>query len=315
MADSMVCPNRPAAPPPKKAGETPATSTSEAFSEHSGLAPQPFTEAPVIVLPGSSPETPAIKDDAYSTQTASSPARPSGDIFANLEGSFVLVHPGAYLMGSPEYEAGRGSDEVIHEVTLTRPFHIQKAPVTQKLWQAVMGNNPASFKESAENFPVETVTWNECQEFLRRLNEFSRGRRRLPTEAEWECACRAGGATAFSTGDISELYCGRDEILWQTGWYCANSGRRSCPVGRKNPNGWGLLDMHGNIGEWCLDWYGSYPAASCQDPLGPNGGTVKVVRGGSWFSSAKNCRSASRFYWPPNLKSDCIGFRLVKETS
>ena len=237
------------------------------------------------------------------------------DIFASLESSFVLVVPGTFLMGSPDFELGRSSDETIHEVTLAKAFHMQNTPVTQGLWKAVMGTDPASFKDGWEDLPVVGISWNECREFLRRLNSTLDSKYRLPTEAEWEYGCRAGSAAAFATGDISELYCGRDPILWETGWYCGNSGRKRRPVAQKSPNAWQLFDMHGNVSEWCEDWYADYPEEPCTDPCGPMSGSGKVVRGGSWFSSAKNCRSAARYHWPPNSKSDSIGFRLVREPS
>ena len=272
-----------------------------------------LVEGPVQVLDTSVPAGSTGEPSDTKTFPISSRAPDETDIFASFESSFVLVAAGTFLMGSPDCEAGRGGDETIHEVTITKPFCIQNTAVTQALWKAVMGVNPASFQEGGDDLPVESVSWNECREFLRRLNSITEGKYRLPTEAEWEFACRAGSSTAFADGDISELYCGRDPVLREMGWYCGNSGRKTRPVGRKNPNGWGLFDMHGNVSEWCLDWYGSYPAESCIAPCGPASGAGKVVRGGSWFGSAKNCRSASRFYWPPNSKSDFIGLRLVRE--
>jgi formylglycine-generating enzyme required for sulfatase activity len=236
------------------------------------------------------------------------------DIIASVESTFVLVAPGTFLMGSPDYEAGRGGDETVHEVTLTKPFYMQKTPVMQGLWMAVMGSNTAFFRDGGNDLPMEGISWDECQQFLRKLNSIKDGNYRLPTEAEWEYACRAGSTTPFENGKISELYCGRDPILWETGWYCGNSGKASRPVARKSPNAWGLYDMHGNVCEWCQDWYGDYSTGSRTDPRGPESGPGKVVRGGSWFSNSKNCRSAARFHWPSNYQSDFIGFRLLKET-
>ncbi len=239
--------------------------------------------------------------------------RPGGERFS--DSSFVPVAPGTFLMGSPDYETGRSSDEIIREVTLTKGFHMQKTPVTQGQWKAVMGNNPASFSEGGDDCPVESISWNECQEFIRRLNAGKDSIYRLPTEAEWEYACRAGSFTPFCSGEISELYCAHDPVLSEAGWYCGNSGRKSRPVAQKSPNALGLYDMHGNVSEWCQDWYGEYGPDPQTDPSGPKSGPGKVIRGGSWFGNAKNCRSASRFYWPPNSRSEFIGFRLVKETS
>jgi formylglycine-generating enzyme required for sulfatase activity len=231
------------------------------------------------------------------------------------ESSFVLIVPGIFLMGSPEYETGRSNDEIMHVVTLTTSFYVQKTPVTQGQWKAVMGDNPASFLDGGDYCPIEGISWDECQEFIRRLNAGKDGIYRLPTEAEWEYACRAGSLTPFCNGEISELYCARDPLLGEVGWYCGNSGRKSRPVGQKSPNAWGLFDMHGNVSEWCQDWYGEYGSDSETDPQGPKSGSAKVIRGGSWFGNAKNCRSASRFHWPPNSRSEFIGFRLVKEIS
>jgi formylglycine-generating enzyme required for sulfatase activity len=241
------------------------------------------------------------------------PPRIGGELLP--ESSFVLIAPGTLLMGSPDYETGRSSDEIMHEVTLTKGFHMQKTQLTQGQWKAVMGNNPASFSDGGDDCPIESISWDQCREFIRRLNAGKDGIYRLPTEAEWEYACRAGSLTPFCGGEISELYCGHDPVLSEAGWYCGNSGRKSRPVAQKSPNAHGLYDMHGNISEWCQDWYGEYGPDSQTDPCGPKSGSGKVIRGGSWFSNAKNCRSASRFYWPPNSRSEFIGFRLVKEIS
>jgi formylglycine-generating enzyme required for sulfatase activity len=254
--------------------------------------------------------SPAAKDVGISRRT-----RLGADIFGSFNDSFVLVSPGTFSMGSPEYETGRYGDETLHEVTISKEFYMQKTPVTQGQWKAVMGNNPASFRDEGADLPIECISWNECEEFLRKLNSGKEGKYRLPTEAEWEYACRAGSGTPFGNGEISEVYCGRDAVLWESGWYCGNSDRKSRPVAGKAPNEWGIYDMHGNIAEWCRDWYGDYPSEPRTDPGGPASGPGKVVRGGSWFSNAKNCRSAARFHWPPNRKSDFIGFRLVREVS
>ena len=237
------------------------------------------------------------------------------DPLASFDSSFVFLAPGTFLMGSPEYENGRSSDEIMHEVTLTKGFYMQKTPLTQGQWKAVMDNNPASFSDGGDDCPIESISWNECQEFIRRLTAGKDGIYRLPTEAEWEYACRAGSLTPFCNGEILELYCADDPLLSEAGWYCGNSGRKSRPVAQKSSNTWGLYDMHGNVSEWCQDWYGEYGSDSQTDPNGPKSGSGKVIRGGSWFSNTKNCRSASRFHWPPNSRSEFIGFRLVKEIS
>ena len=235
--------------------------------------------------------------------------------FASFEAFFVHIAPGTFPMGSPEYETGRSDHEIMHEVTLTKGFYMLKTSVTQGQWKAVMGNNPSSFADGGGNCPVESISWNECQEFIRRLNEGNDGIYRLPTEAEWEYACRAGSLTPLCNGEISELYCAHDPVLSEIGWYCGNAGRKSRPVAQKSPNAWGLYDMHGNVSEWCQDWYGEYGSDSQTDPCGPESASGKVVRGGSWLSNAKNCRSASRFNWLPDAGIEFIGFRLVKEMS
>jgi formylglycine-generating enzyme required for sulfatase activity len=236
-------------------------------------------------------------------------------IFHSLGMVFVYIEAGTFVMGSPETEPGRRPDELQHEVIITKPFYIQSTPITQKQWQAIMGDRPAKFSEAGTDRPVEGITWNRCQEFIKRLNSQGEGVYRLPTEAEWEYACRAHSLTAFPNGEISNLFCDGDPNLDDLAWYCYNAENQTHPVGLKEPNSWGLSDMHGNISEWCQDWYGEYPSTRSADPQGPPSGKEKVVRGGSWFASAKNCRSASRFKWPPNSRTNLhvIGFRLVRE--
>lgn len=173
---------------------------------------------------------------------------------------FVYISPVTFMAGSAPFEPGRNVDELHHEVTLTRGFYLQTTLVTQSQWKAVMGQNPSSFLEDSEEFPVESVSWYECQEFIKRLNGMDQFRYRLPTEAEWECACRAGTVTPFCNGEITEMFCGSDPLLEAVGWYCGNSNREAHPVALKGPNAWGLCDMHGNLCEWCQDWYGEYPS-------------------------------------------------------
>jgi formylglycine-generating enzyme required for sulfatase activity len=157
------------------------------------------------------------------------------------------------------------------------------------------------------------VSWNECQEFIKSVNKKGANSYRLPTEAEWEYACRAGALTSFFNGEMTALFCHRDPLLDAIGWYCGNSGRMTHPVDERKPNDWGLFGMHGNVCEWCQDWYGAYVATPQIDPPGAAFGPGRVVRGGSWFSNSQNCRSASRFYRPPESRSDFVGFRLVRE--
>ena len=163
-------------------------------------------------------------------------------------------------MGSPETELGRGEDELPHEVTITRGFFLQTTAVTQGQWKAVMGNNPSRFSPKGDDHPVESVSWYDCQKFIERLNSSGEHIYRLPTEAEWEYACRAGKFSSCSEGEIIELFCDHDPNLDAVGWYCGNSDRATHPVAQKKPNPWGLYDLHGNVLEWCQDWYGTYPA-------------------------------------------------------
>ena len=230
-------------------------------------------------------------------------------------------------MGSPEDEPGRNQDEVCHEVTITRAFHLQTTPVTQAQWAAVMGANPSHFRDEGANRPVENVSWNDCQNFIDKLNSMGAHVYRLPTEAEWEYACRAGSAGSCAAGDIIELSCQHDAVLDTIGWYCGNSNQTTHSVAQKNPNPWGLYDMHGNVLEWCQDWYAEYGEKKLKrvngnwvtltsprkDPTGPRSGRDRAVRGGSWFSQARQCRAASRSCWSPDSKRNFIGFRLARE--
>ena len=210
----------------------------------------------------------------------------------------IYVAPGSFTMGSPSFEEGRDDNEKQHHVTLTKGFWLGKYEVTQRQWKSVMGYNPSRFKRNG-NRPVEQVSWNECQEFIRKVNKNLNCRARFPNEAEWEYACRAG-----STG----FYAGSG--LGSMGWYDKNSEGTTHTVGRKQPNPWGFYDMHGNVWEWCNDWYGEYSSGSVTDPAGLASGGGRVLRGGSWFSSARDCRSADRNWRNPGYRSNGYGFRL-----
>ena len=176
-----------------------------------------------------------------------------------------------------------------------------------------MGKNPSSFIQGEADCPVDSINWIDCQDFIKKLNTLGEGIYRLPMEAEWEYACRAGSTTALANGDLITVYCDLDPNLDELGWYCGNSGRQTHLVAQKSPNPWGLYDMHGNLAEWCQDWYGPYKETPQTDPNGPPSGPGKLARGGSWFSSAKNCRAAARLHWPPYavLQIQIFGFRLV----
>ena len=195
------------------------------------------------------------------------------------EMEMVWCPPGEFTMGSPRTEEGRGNNETQHRVTLTKGFWMAKTEVTQRQWKSVMGNNPSRFK--GDDLPVENVIWKDCQEFCRKAGLGLR----LPTEAEWEYACRAGSTGPYAgTGKLEDM-----------GWYADNSGSETHPVGRKSPNAWGLCDMHGNVWEWCADWYQKdFGIATVTDPTGPASGSFRVLRGGCWHSFARYCRSADR---------------------
>jgi formylglycine-generating enzyme required for sulfatase activity len=213
------------------------------------------------------------------------------------EDGFVLIAAGEFMMGGNKYP----DEKPVHQVQISKAFEIGKYQVTQALWEAMMNGNPSRFKGA--NLPVETVSWDDAQEFIKKLNAKNDGYiYRLPTEAEWEYACRAG-----TTGD----YAGN---LGELGWYDENSDGRTHPVGEKKANDWGLYDMHGNVSEWCMDWYNkSYYTNSPEvAPQGPASGTGHVFRGGSWDSKAKYCRSALRAIATPDFRFFRIGFRLVR---
>jgi len=215
---------------------------------------------------------------------------------------FVRIPAGKFRMGSPEGENGRSSAEKLHTVTLTKPFELMTTPVTQALWEFVMGGNPSHFKGPVR--PVEEVSWDDAQGFISKLNEmFGVTCFRLPTDAEWEYACRAG-TTSATYGNLDEV-----------AWYENNSGKETHRVGQKQPNAWGLYDMLGNVWEWCQDWYGGYPGGDVVDPVGPSSGSSRVYRGGSWRGDARGVRAALRNYGAPGYRGSTLGFRLARSLS
>jgi formylglycine-generating enzyme required for sulfatase activity len=247
---------------------------------------------------------------------------------------FVRINGGTFKMGSPANKVGHDAEEEPqHKVTMSS-FYMGKYEVTQKEYQEIMGTNPSFSK--GDNLPVENVSWFGAIEYCNKRsqkegltlaytidknqsdpnntssfdnlkwtvtwNKDANGYR-LPTEAEWEYACRAGTTSAYNTGaNISD----------NTGWYNANSGFKTHPVGQKSANAWGLYDMHGNMWEWCWDWYGDYTSDAQTDPVGPISGAGRVRRGGSWYEPAMDLRSAYRAYGYPSYRSVHIGFRLVR---
>ncbi len=213
------------------------------------------------------------------------------------------IPSGRFTMGSPTSEPDRDSNEVQHEVVLTRGFFLAETECTQGQWEAVMGGNPSLFKGSDR--PVEQVSWGEAEEYCRKLTAKQRAEGkladgwewRLPTEADWEYAARAGTAGA-RYGDL-------DTIAWHRG----SSGSQTHPVKQKKANAWGLYDMMGNVLEWCSDWYGGYPTGSVIDPTGPSSGSFRVLRGGCWGNGARSARSAGRDWVDPGGRNKFLGFR------
>ena len=219
------------------------------------------------------------------------------DLGKGVKLDLVLIPAGTFLMGSPKSEEDRSDNEKQHEVTLTKPFYMGKYEVTQEQWEAVMGKNPS--EDKGRKLPVTNVSWEDCQEFIKKLNKETDGGYRLPTEAEWEHACRAGTSTAYSYGDnLSKS----DANIY---------GASIKAVGSYKPNAFGLYDMHGNVWEWCEDWYGNYPEGAVMDPKGPSKGEDRVLRGGSLdpFDSA---RSSNRYYLSPTDRNFRYGFRLAR---
>ncbi len=217
----------------------------------------------------------------------------------------VLIRPGSFMMGDDKSD--QKDEKPAHKVTITKPFYMGKYEVTQEQWQALMGSNPSQFKGPKN--PVEQVSWEDCQGFLKKLEEklaASSMKCRLPTEAEWEYACRAGSATKYSFGE-------EEAKLGDYAWFSGNAGAKTNPVGQKKPNAWGLYDMHGNVYEWCADWHGeAYSSQSSpEDPTGPSSGSSRVLRGGSWTYGASRCRSARRTRFTPTYRDFTYGFRVA----
>ena len=290
---------------------------------------------------------------AYSPPLANGlPARWAVEWGEDLHGRFVAfavgevvqrlrwIPPGRFVMGSPEGEAGRDDDERQHRVAITRGYWLGETPVTQALWQAVMGENPSEF-QSLER-PVESVSWDDCQAFLRRLDRAVAGLApRLPTEAEREYACRGGTRTATWAGDLVIRGDNDAPILDGIAWYGGNSGQDfelvngydssgwsnkqyphtkagTHPVRGKRANPFGLYDMLGNVCEWCEDWYSPYAGGNGEDdlplldPRGPTTGSRRVIRGGSWILQARLVRSADRDWDPPGVRDSGLGLRLAR---
>lgn len=275
--------------------------------------------------------TGAASTPAATSTTPASQNAPLGRFTNSIGMTFVRIEPGEFMMGTPETEPGHTSDEKLHRVRLTRPYLLQTTEVTQKQWRAVMGDNPSHFK--GDDLPVETVSWDGAVEFCRKLSQREGRNYRLPTEAEWEYACRAGTSGAFAgTGRLDDM-----------GWFADNSGdapldsqriwdkegdtyfkritengSRTRPVRGKGANAWGLFDMHGNVYEWCSDYFAEYPEGDAVDPKGPAEGDAhgsRVVRGGSWNYFPRDCRAGYRSKQAPDQRGYFVGFRVSLDSS
>ncbi|QQS28395.1 MAG: SUMF1/EgtB/PvdO family nonheme iron enzyme [Sphingobacteriales bacterium] len=244
---------------------------------------------------------PADNKTSPSNKPSSSSSTKVNDPFA---ADMVYVEGGTFMMGSPDFEAGRRNDEYQHQVTVSS-FKMGKYEVTQAQWQSVMGNNP-SYHESCNQCPVKQISWNDIQEFLFKLNNKTGRKYRLPTEAEWEFAARGGNRSR------SYLYSGSN-ALSEVGWYYENSSGTTHPVGEKTPNELGLYDMSGNVWEWCSDWFDSeyYKNSPSNNPKGPSTGALRVLRGGGWDGGWRFCRLAYRHLFLPGNRYGSGGFRLV----
>ena len=227
--------------------------------------------------------------------------REEEDLGKGVKLEMVLVPAGKFMMGSPKKEDGRYDDETQHEVTLTKSYYMGKYAVTQEQWKAVMGKNPSDTKGA--KLPVTNVSWEDCQEFIKKLNGITKCKYRLPTEAEWEYACRAGTKTAYSFGD---------KITPKDANYDDSGIGKPIEVGSYKPNTFGLYDMHGNVWEWCEDWKVNYPKGAVIDPKGPAKGEYRVLRGGSFVNYVSFARSSYRCDFTPSTRYNYDGFRLAR---
>jgi formylglycine-generating enzyme required for sulfatase activity len=262
----------------------------------SGKTTKPEEQRTVIT-----PAEQELKVPVASSAQASRPTPQQGDTIQDEITGMELVYipAGCFMMGSPPGEKDSDNDEgPVHEVCVDG-FWMGKYPVTQGQWTKIIGDNPARFK-NGDKYPVEQVSWEDAQKFITELNKKSGEKYRLPTEAEWEYAARAGASYKYSGGDDLDA----------VAWYDGNSGNTTHPVGQKKANAFGVYDMSGNVWEWCADWYdGKYYASSPQDnPTGPDSGTGRVLRGGGWFDHPVGCRSVRRSRYDPGFRDGRSGF-------
>ncbi len=227
------------------------------------------------------------------------------DIVTNSVGmKLAYIPPGTFTMGSPDTEPGRITNETQRRVTFANGIRISVYEVTQKEWRLIMSTSPSYFK--GDDLPVERITWLEAVDFCRRLSKKEKKRYRLPTEEEWEYACRAGTTTAYYTG-------GSEAALATAGWYLRNSNNQSHPVGLKKPNAWGLYDMHGNVSEWCAERADERSTDTTSVQLDGEEKSLRDLRGGSWGLNASDCRSASRHSNAGTFRYFDLGLRVVCE--
>ena len=231
-----------------------------------------------------------------------------------VEMAFALVPAGAFRMGSPQEEEGHNDDEILHEVRISRAFYLGRHPVTQAQYQAIVGSNPSYFQ--GPDLPVEMVSWFDAVAFCELLSERLGRKFRLPTEAEWEYACRAGTASAFHGGEgLTTAEANFDGKFTYGAGAPGETRWRTTPVGGFPANAWGLSDLHGNVWEWCSDWYGEYGTDPVADPAGPGSGDIRILRGGSWFHGPADTRSAQRDALDPGRRHSIYGFRVVLQAT
>lgn len=250
-----------------------------------------------------------------------SPSEAFEKVYRNSLGmEFVLIPAGTFIMGSPPNEPKRGYSEARHKVVISKPFYMQTTEVTLKQWRGIMGKRFFSRKKGTGNMPVARVSWHDCIRFIEKLNALSQYSYRLPTEAQWEYASRAGSLTAYSWGNTIDcqkaMYSNNSLKSGDCLDYVKKRGLGAngpAPVKSYSPNAWGLYDMHGNVWEWCQDWFGDYSNVAVKDPVGPYSGTKRIRRGGSWYKHGHSCRSANRNFGHPSNKLRTTGFRLVRE--
>lgn len=226
-----------------------------------------------------------------------------------LDMKFVWIAPGTFMMGSPKEENSRKNDETQHKVALTHGFYMAIYTVTQEQWTQLMGKNPSKFQDG-RNLPVEQVSWADCQEFIKKLQDKEKKPYRLPSEAEWEYACRAGTTTPFYTGETISV----EQANYNGNFVYADGKKgiyreKTMPIGSFPANPWGLYDMAGNVWQWCADMFDEYPKKEVIDPQVTTGEN-RVIRGGSWIDNPRECRSAYRGGSKPTLRHSLVGLRL-----